>query len=67
MVDEQGKPPTDGRGVMARRLVDETGITGTQARELVAFLGPNWLSLVREARLLKKPLDLLPQNRHGRA
>ena len=36
-----------------RRLVDETGITTAQARELVAFLGPNnWTSLLREARIL---------------
>lgn len=39
MVDELGKPPTDGRVTMARRLVDETGITEAQARELVSFLG----------------------------
>jgi len=55
MVDEQRKPPTDDRSIVARRLVDETGITETQARELVSFLGLNWSSLVREARLLKKP------------
>ncbi|QKD17079.1 hypothetical protein [Mesorhizobium sp. NZP2077] len=55
MVDEQGKPQTDGRGTMARRLVDETGITEAQAGELISFLGLNWASLVREARLLKKP------------
>ena len=55
MVDELGKPPTDGRVTMARRLVDETGITEAQARELVSFLGLNWASLVREARLSKKP------------
>ena len=36
-----------------RRLVNETGITTAQARELVAFLGPhNWTSLLREARIL---------------
>lgn len=57
MVDEPGKPPTDGRGTMARRLVDETGITEAQARELISFLGFNWASLVREARMLKKPLN----------
>lgn len=55
MVDEHGKLPIDGRGTMARRLADETGITEVQARELVSFLGLNWASLVREARLLRKP------------
>ncbi|PWJ87993.1 hypothetical protein C8D77_11382 [Mesorhizobium loti] len=44
---------------MARRLVDETGITEAQARELISFLGFNWASLVREARMLKKPLNPL--------
>jgi hypothetical protein len=54
MVDEQGKPPTDSDGVIVHRLVKETGITEDQARELVTFLGLNWASLVREARMLKK-------------
>jgi len=52
MVDEQGRPPaaTDD---MARRLARETGITEAQARELIDFLGLNWASLLREARMLK--------------
>ncbi|CDX37433.1 hypothetical protein MPLA_2000002 [Mesorhizobium sp. ORS 3359] len=37
---------------VVRRLVQEIGITETQAWELVALLGPNWNSLVREAKLL---------------
>lgn len=37
-----------------QRLVAETGITETQARELVAMLGLQWSSLVREARNLKR-------------
>ncbi|BCM19150.1 hypothetical protein MJ8_29220 [Mesorhizobium sp. J8] len=32
------------------RLVQETGITESQAWELIALLGPNWSSLIREAR-----------------
>ena len=38
----------------ARRLVDATGITAVQARELVQQLGLNLGSLLREAALLKK-------------
>ena len=37
---------------LVQRLIAETGITQIQAVELVAFLGANWPSLVREARLL---------------
>ena len=52
MVDEQERP-TAVTNDTVRRLVDETGITTAQARELVAFLGPNnWTSLLREARIL---------------
>ena len=39
---------------VVQRLVRETGITEQQARELVVFLGTNWSSLVREARLIRK-------------
>lgn len=35
------------------RLVAETGITESQARELLSILRGNWSSLVREARLLR--------------
>jgi hypothetical protein len=38
----------------ARRLVDATGITAVQARELVKQLGLNLGSLLREAALMKK-------------
>ena len=37
----------------ATRLVMETGITNAEATDLVAVLGMNWPSLIREARLLK--------------
>jgi len=40
---------------VVQRLVAETGITPAQATELVAFLGMNWSSLLREARLLSRP------------
>ena len=62
MIDDVGKPPTDGTGLMARRLTGETGITEGQARELVSILGPfNWSSLLREARMLnphRKPFEV---------
>jgi len=52
MTDKPQRPPAETGGI-ARRLVDETGITDAQARELIAFLGPhNWTSLLREARIL---------------
>ncbi|QND59860.1 hypothetical protein [Mesorhizobium huakuii] len=54
MSDEQRKQPT-AADELIRRLVKETGITEAQARELVLFLGYNWSSLVREARMLKEP------------
>ena len=37
---------------LAGRLVTETGITTSQARELIVLMGTNWSSLIREARLL---------------
>lgn len=40
------------RAALAARLVAETGISTSQARELILFLGANWSSLVREAKLL---------------
>lgn len=48
---EQDKPHPD----VVRRLIEDTGITEDQARDLVALLGPhNWASLVREAHILKR-------------
>ncbi|WP_143748669.1 hypothetical protein [Mesorhizobium sophorae] len=53
MTDEQGKAPGKPDDTVVRRLVDETGITETQARELIAFLGAHsWASLLREAHIL---------------
>jgi len=37
-----------------QRLIKETGITEEQARELISFIGIEWPSLFREARLLTK-------------
>jgi hypothetical protein len=39
---------------VVRRLMKETGITEDQARKLVADLGYQWSSLLREARFLAK-------------
>jgi hypothetical protein len=36
-----------------QRLVKETGITETEASDLLTLLGSDWSSLVREAKLLK--------------
>ena len=36
-----------------RRLIADAGISEMQARELVALIGMNWPSLVREARMLR--------------
>ena len=53
MADDPDKPKSM-NGPVVQRLVKETGITEDQARELVAVLGMNWSSLLREARLLKR-------------
>ena len=37
---------------LAGRLVAETGISSSQARELISLLGMNWTSLIREAKLI---------------
>ena len=41
-------------GLVIQRLVLETGTTHWEARELVALLGLNWSSLMREAKLLRR-------------
>jgi len=53
MSEDLGKSPEKGGDGVVRRLVEETGITENQARELIVFLGLNWTSLLREARILK--------------
>jgi hypothetical protein len=39
---------------LVQRLVKEANITEEQARELIALLGSNWPSLMREARFLTR-------------
>jgi hypothetical protein len=54
MSDTPEKPDGSGRAWLAKRLVQETGITEAEAADLVMLIGVDWSSLVREARLLKK-------------
>ena len=51
MAEEHDKAPLS---PMVERLMRETGISQTQARDLVIMLGVDWSSLVREARLIRK-------------
>ncbi|MEQ1956897.1 hypothetical protein [Mesorhizobium sp. CN2-181] len=51
-LDNEDAQRTQARAA-AVRLAKETGITGVQATDLVALLGMNWSSLIREARLQK--------------
>jgi hypothetical protein len=39
---------------LVQRLVKEANITEEQARELIALLGYDWASLIREARFLTR-------------
>lgn len=52
MLDASGK--SEGEASLVRRLVLEIGVTEAQAAELIAVLGANWSSLVREARLMRQ-------------
>jgi hypothetical protein len=50
---KRDKPNGDRRAELIQRLVEATGVTEAEAADLIAVLGVNWSSLVREARLLK--------------
>ncbi len=53
MTDEQDKGPSGPDDPVVRRLVNETGITEMQARQLIELLGAHsWASLLREAHIL---------------
>ncbi|WP_217575637.1 hypothetical protein [Mesorhizobium sp. GbtcB19] len=41
---------------LVQKLLEETGITEAQALELIALLGSNWSSLVREAKAIRDSL-----------
>ncbi|MCV3243018.1 hypothetical protein [Mesorhizobium sp. ZC-5] len=53
MADDPSKQDAT-NGPVVQRLVRETSITEEQARELIALLGMNWSSLLREARQLNR-------------
>jgi hypothetical protein len=58
MVDELIGSSPAATDALARRLAKASGITENQARELIALLGYDWASLVREARFLANPPSL---------
>jgi hypothetical protein len=54
VTDEQDRTPSAPDNSVVRRLVREANITEEQARELIALLGSDWPSLMREARFLTR-------------
>ncbi|MBE1205945.1 hypothetical protein [Aminobacter carboxidus] len=46
--------PTKIEDFTARRLMKEGNVTEEQARQLIAVLGYDWSSLMREARILAR-------------
>jgi hypothetical protein len=55
MANEEIEPPSGvDEEYFVRLLVEETGITERQARDLIALLGYEWTSLLREAHILAK-------------
>lgn len=52
MLDAAGR--SQGKASLVLRLVREIGITESQATDLVAILGTDWSSLVREARIIRQ-------------
>ncbi|WP_292496154.1 hypothetical protein [Mesorhizobium sp.] len=51
MIDSPGKPE-NARAHIIQRLMAETGISVEEAQDLIALIGYEWNSLLREARLL---------------
>jgi hypothetical protein len=54
MANEQDRTPSVPDNAVVRRLVNEAHITEQQARDLIAVLGYDWRSLIREARFLTR-------------
>jgi hypothetical protein len=55
MADGPGKlPPAPDHLSLVQRLAKEANITEQQARDLIALLGYDWASLIREARFLTR-------------
>jgi hypothetical protein len=57
----EGAGKSECEASLVRRLVQETGITEPQAIDLVAILGANWSSLVREARIIRRDDAVRPK------
>lgn len=55
MADDRDRTPSGAPDdSILQRLVKEANITEEQARELIALLGSDWPSLMREARFLTR-------------
>lgn len=55
MADDRDRTPSGAPDdSVVQRLVKEANITEEQARELIALLGSDWPSLMREARFLTR-------------
>lgn len=55
MADDRDRTPSGAPDdSIVQRLVKEANMTEEQARELIALLGPDWPSLMREARFLTR-------------
>ncbi|CDX31797.1 hypothetical protein MPLA_1530023 [Mesorhizobium sp. ORS 3359] len=52
MAKRDNNPPSHD---VVKRLMQETGISEAQARDLVRLIGLDWSSLVREAKLIASP------------
>ncbi|WP_181172820.1 hypothetical protein [Mesorhizobium sp. B2-1-5] len=53
MEDDGSEREDRGMRLLARRLAKEVGISERQARDLIKLIGPDWNSLLREARFLR--------------
>ncbi|WP_292422078.1 hypothetical protein [Mesorhizobium sp.] len=53
MIDTPGKPENI-RNYLVQRLMEETGISVEEAQQLIALIGYEWPSLLREAHILAK-------------
>lgn len=53
MVDENEHDKATAVGAVVKHLMQQTGISEPQAKDLVNLIGNNWSSLLREARFLR--------------
>ena len=54
MTEESEQALRARKAALAVRLVESTGISKSEALELISILGSDWSSLVREAKLLPR-------------